>query len=249
MWNRRFEKKRRKHCRKRRPILPPRVEQLESRIVPSTLVWSDEFNGAAGTAPNSANWSYVTGGGGYGNNEWEIYSNSLANAQIVNDPNATDGKALQISAIHTSQAIGYGDYTSARLVSQGLQSFQYGEIDIRAEMPYELNGEGQGLWPAVWMMGNSGGWPACGEMDIMENIGSQPGTNHGTIHGPVSGGGDYNGGNGVTAQYTLPNGQDFNSGYHIFTDLWSPNSIQFLVDGNVYSTLTPASMPSGEPGF
>jgi beta-glucanase (GH16 family) len=101
---------------------------------------------------------------------------------------------------------------------------------------------GQGMWPAFWMLGdNIGdpnvGWPASGEIDVMENVGNEPGTVHGTIHGP-----GYSGSNGVGAAYSLPGGQAFADGFHTFAVDWAPNSITWSVDGNAYETRTPADI-------
>jgi len=199
------------------------------------LVWSDEFNGAVGSAPNPANWTYDTGDGGWGNNELENYTTSTNNSQVVADPNATDGKALALIAIDTQPGStnygAVGRYTSARLLTSGLQSFQYGYMEARIQMPY-----GDGIWPAFWMLGNnigSVGWPVCGEMDIMENIGnaSDQTVNHGSLHAP-----NWN----PTGTYTLPGGALYHNGYHTFGLLWQQNQVQFYVDGVLFETQTAA---------
>jgi beta-glucanase (GH16 family) len=102
---------------------------------------------------------------------------------------------------------------------------------------------GQGIWPAFWMLGAdiaSVGWPACGEIDIMENIGREPSIAHGTVHGR-----GYSGGNGVSARYTLPAGQAFAQGFHVFAIQWASRAIAFSVDGTTYATVTPSSLPAG----
>jgi beta-glucanase (GH16 family) len=131
-----------------------------------------------------------------------------------------------------------GGVTSARLKTQGLFAAQYGKVEARIKLP-----SGQGIWPAFWMLGTSitnVGWPACGEIDIMENIGREPSINHGTVHGP-----GYSGGKGITARYTLPAGQTFAQDFHVFAIQWASQTITFSVDGNVYATVTRASLPSG----
>src|SRR5947209_4186967 len=201
-----------------------------------TLVWSDEFNGPDGAAPDLAKWTYDTGGKGWGNSELECYTNRLQNAQIK-------GGNLIITAQQESVAFVCSDgstnnYTSARLKTQGLFSQAYGRFEARIKIPH-----GQGLWPAFWMLGNNistAGWPTCGEIDIMENIGKEPSIVHGTFHGP-----GYSGGSGVSAAYTLPSGQKFSDDFHTFAVEWEPNVMRFYVDGLLYKTRTPADLPSG----
>ena len=200
------------------------------------LAWSDEFNGAVGSAPNPANWNYDTGASGWGNNELENYTTSTANSQVLSDPNAVDGKALGVIAIDTTPGNPtyntVGRYTSARLLSSGKQTPQYGYMVARIRMPY-----GQGIWPAYWMLGTnigSVGWPACDEIDIMENIGqaADQATNHGSLHD----------GSDVSTLFTLPGGQLYHNDYHTFAALWQANQIQFYVDGNLYATDTSANL-------
>ena len=210
---------------------------LPSQAAPPTgytLAWSDEFNSAVNSTPNTAVWNYDLGGGGWGNGELETYVSDQAHAHIIADGAATDGRALQIQATKDAN----GNYASARLNTGNKITTQYGYIEARLKLPV-----GKGIWPAFWMLGNdigSAGWPACGEMDIMENLGSEPSLNHGSMHGP-----GYSGGNSLTATYTLPNGQKFKDGYHLFALKWTPNSATFYVDGNAYETRTPYSMPAG----
>lgn len=209
-------------------------------VTKETLIWSDEFNGArVPSAPNPQNWIYDTGAGGWGNAELETYcayGSSTAPCDPKN-PNAyvgTDGY-LHVVARNPSAGV----YTSARLKSEGLQSFQYGRLEARVKMP-----EGQGMWPAFWMLGdniNTVQWPACGEMDIMESVGKTPSINYGSIHGTGFTG------TAVGSSYTLPNGKKFGDDFHTFGIVWSPNLIKYYVDSptNVYATYTPASLPKG----
>src|ERR1039458_2321540 len=160
------------------------------------LVWSDEFNQPDGSAPDPTKWGYDIGNGGWGNAELEYYTSRTNNARIA-------GGQLVIEA--DQESYGGSSYTSARLLTKGKWSWAYGRVEARIKIP-----RGQGIWPAFWMLGtniDSVGWPTCGEIDIMENIGktSDQGTAHGTIHGPQSGG-DYNGGAGVGGTFTLPAG-------------------------------------------
>jgi beta-glucanase (GH16 family) len=200
------------------------------------LVWSDEFNQPDGSSPNPTNWTYDIGNnGGYGNNELEYYTSRTNNARI-------EGGQLVIEA--DQESYGGQNYTSARMLTQGLGSWTYGRMEASIKIP-----RGQGIWPAFWMLGtniNSVGWPTCGEVDIMENIGkvSDQGTDHGTIHGP-QGSGDYNGGAGVGGTYTLPGGAALADGFHTYAVQWTTNQIQFFLDTNLFFTATPASLPGG----
>ncbi|GJQ63157.1 MAG: hypothetical protein SCALA702_22100 [Melioribacteraceae bacterium] len=180
-----------------------------------TLVWSDEF---AGTSLNTNDWTRETGGGGWGNNELQYYRDGDNNSYIQ------DGK-LVIEA--KKENFGGREYTSARLKTQGKQFFRYGKVEARIKLPF-----GQGIWPAFWMLGesiSSIGWPACGEIDVMEMIGGTNNDNvaHGTLHW------DDNGHKYQGDHYSLNSGI-FADDYHIFTIEWTPNSIRWFVDGNEY---------------
>ncbi len=205
------------------------------------LIWSDEFNGTVGSAPDSSKWNHDTGGGGWGNNEREDYTASTNNAFITSDSGAQDGKALVIRAIKGADGntCWYGpcQYTSARLLTSGIFTFKYGKFEARAKMPI-----GQGMWPAFWALGDNVndptvGWPKSGEIDNMETIGSDITNNHGSIHGP-----GYSGGSDRTAIYTLPGGAKYSDAYHVFTVEWYPTEIDWFVDGTLYETRTPADV-------
>ena len=196
-----------------------------------TLVWSDEFNGPNGSAADPAKWTLETGGNGWGNNELEYYTNRLQNAQIQNGNLVITARAEK----YTGPDGVTRDYTSARLKTQGKFSQTYGRFEARIKIPY-----GQGLWPAFWMLGSDIdqiGWPSCGEIDIMENIGREPAIVHGTIHGP-----GYSGAGGIGTAFTLPSGR-FADDFHVFAVEWEPNVIRFYVDDNLYATRTPADLP------
>jgi beta-glucanase (GH16 family) len=191
------------------------------------LVWSDEFNGPDGSGVDPTKWVPETGGNGWGNNELEYYTDRTANAYLQNG-------SLVIQA--NQETFGNRSYTSARLKTQDKFAQKYGRFEARIKVP-----QGQGLWPAFWMLGdniNQPGfeWPNCGEIDIMENIGREPSIVHGTIHGP-----GYSGGNGLGAPYTLPSGK-FADDYHLFAFEWDPDAIRWYVDGNLYETHTPADV-------
>ena len=192
-------------------------------------MWADEFNGPANSAPDAAKWTYDLGGGGWGNQELETYTNLPQNVFV-------DGAGHLVIRAERSGST----YTSARLKTLGKFSAQYGTIEARIRLPF-----GQGIWPAFWMLGTNfatAGWPQCGEIDIMENIGQQPSINHGSAHGP-----GYSGGNSVTGLYTLPGGARLSDDFHVFAIQWAPGTIKFLVDGNPYKTVTASSLPSGAP--
>lgn len=203
-----------------------------------TLVWSDEFNGPAGVPPDPAKWNYDLGGGGWGNNEIEVYTKSPANA-------FQDGNGhLVMRAIRDAA----GNYTSARLQTGSPSasthnadlSWQYGRIEARIKLPF-----GKGIWPAFWMLGeNIGtvGWPTSGEIDIMENFGTHHNNlsvNNGTAHGP-----GYSGAHGIGQAFTLPEGETV-SDYHVYGIDWSPDSVEWSVDHMPYFKITPASLPAG----
>jgi beta-glucanase (GH16 family) len=193
-------------------------------------VWSDEFNGPAGSAVDGAKWNLVNKGDGFGNNELQFYRNGTQNAAMDGDG------SLVITA--RKEAYENRQYTSARLESNGKYEVKYGRIESRLQVP-----KGQGIWPAFWMLGNDisqVNWPNCGEIDIMENIGKEPTIVHGSLHGP-----GYSGGNPLGGAYTLPNGAKFADAFHEFAVEWEENVIRFYVDGNLYQTRKPSDMPSG----
>jgi beta-glucanase (GH16 family) len=198
------------------------------------LTWSDEFNGPKGSPVDPAKWSFDIGGKGWGNNELETYTSRTVNSHLE------DGR-LVIKVLKETFAGPDNitrEYTSARLLTKNKFSQAYGRFEARIKIPH-----GQGIWPAFWMLGDNiktAGWPGCGEIDIMENIGKEPSIVHGTFHGP-----GYSGGSGVSADYALPNGQKFSDNFHIFAVEWEPNIIRFYVDGLLYKKRTPADLPAG----
>ena len=200
-----------------------------------TLVWSDEFNGKDGSLPDASKWTYDIGGSGWGNHELEYYTNRPENARIE------DGK-LVITARQETYAGPDGakfDYTSARLKTQGLFSQAYGRFEARIKLP-----AGQGMWPAFWMLGEnfgSVGWPKCGEIDIMENVGKELGINHGSLHGPSS----TNATSDLTATITLPAGQKLSDDFHVYAAEWEPGAVRFYLDSNLYATFAAAQWPAG----
>ncbi len=187
------------------------------------LVWQDEFNG---TSVDPANWTFETGGEWF-NNELQYYRSE--NAWVAEG-------VLTIEA--REEDFGGHDYTSARMKTEFKRKFQYGRVDIRAVLP-----KGQGIWPALWTLGNnisSVGWPACGEIDIMEMIGGQgrEKTVHSTLHWDN---------NGSLAQYGLSytsTGKTFHEKYHVFSIIWDETQIRSFVDDQQYFSIdiTPAAL-------
>jgi beta-glucanase (GH16 family) len=197
-----------------------------------TLTWSDEFNGSGGP-PDPTKWKIETGGNGWGNQELEYYTARPQNLHVHNG----NLELIAIKESYTGPKGVTSNYTSARLNTYGKFTQAYGRFEARIKIPY-----GQGIWPAFWMLGDdseTAGWPGCGEIDIMENIGREPAIAHGTIHGP-----GYSGGKGIGASYSLASGR-FADDYHVFAAEWEPNQIRFYLDDQLYATRTPADLPPG----
>ncbi|MCL4115485.1 UNVERIFIED_CONTAM: hypothetical protein GTU68_023909 [Idotea baltica] len=193
----------------------------------TTLIWSEEFN--INGAPNPDNWGFDigTGNNGWGNGESQYYTNRTDNVVVENG-------VLKITA--KKESFQGAQYTSSRLLSKGKFDFTYGRVEVRAKLP-----EGKGTWPAIWMLGcdDAGGslvWPKIGEIDIMEYLGDEPTTVFGTIHGP-----GFSGANSITKKYDLLNDR-FDTGFHVFGVEWTPNQINWYVDGDLYQSITPADV-------
>jgi len=195
------------------------------------LVWSDEFAQAENSKPDPAKWGYDIGGGGWGNNELQYYTDRTQNARIENGHLVIEARA---------ENFGGRAYTSARLLTKNKASWTFGRIEARIRIP-----RGQGIWPAFWMLGtniDAVGWPNCGEIDIMENIGSVPSRVHGTVHGP-----GYSGGGGIGGSYVLPGGAALADDFHVYAIEWEENRIRWFIDGQQFFTITPANLPAGRP--
>lgn len=196
----------------------PKAEGVD--VTYTKLVWSDDFD--TDGAPNAANWTYDMGRGknGWGNGELQYYTDRTENVTVA------DGK-LKITA--KTESYKNAKYTSARLKTEGLYDFKYGRIDVRAKLP-----EGVGTWPAIWMLGanfKNAGWPACGEIDIMEHVGNNSGVVQGAIHTPSS--------YGNTKNVKTLKLADATSEFHIYSVNWSENQISFLVDDKIFYTYKP----------
>jgi beta-glucanase (GH16 family) len=198
------------------------------------LVWHDEFEGPNGSLPNPKKWAHDLGGGGWGNQELETYTNRTENAHIENGNLViTARKENHEGSDHIAR-----EYTSARLKTQGLFSQTYGRFEARIKIP-----SGQGMWPAFWMLGDnisSVGWPKCGEIDIMENVGKEPGLVHGSLHGPMTSGSATE----LTSTARLSGGRDFAAGFHIYAVEWEPDVVRFYVDETLYATFSASSVAS-----
>lgn len=186
----------------------------------SGLVWSDEFN-ADGT-PDPTKWGYDLGAGGWGNSELQYYTNRPENVIVQNG-------VLKITA--KKESYSGSAYTSARLLSKGLYAFTYGKVEVRAKIP-----SGVGTWPAIWMLGNdisTAGWPACGEIDIMEHRGSELNKIFGTLHYPGRSGGNADGSTLVISNASTE--------FHLYSLDWSASSIKIYVDGNLIHSVSNSS--------
>jgi beta-glucanase (GH16 family) len=202
--------------------------QIQPTITPEwhrngwELVWHDEFDGET---INPENWLFNTGDSGWGNNEWQYYTDRPENARVE------DG--MLIIEARQENYLG-SDYTSARMITQYLHSWTYGRVEARMKLP-----TGQGVWPAFWMLGDDidqVSWPKCGEIDIMENIGD-PNIIYNTLHGP-----GYSGGNGVGGSHVF-SGVGLNEDYHIYALEWKPIEIRWYFDDNLTLILTPDNVP------
>jgi beta-glucanase (GH16 family) len=199
------------------------------------LVWNDEFRGKNGSLPDRTKWTYDIGGSGWGNHELEYYTNRAENARIEHGRLVITARAETYSGPDGKE---FG-YTSARLKTQGLFAQAYGRFEARIKLP-----AGQGIWPALWMLGDNiatDGWPKCGEIDVMENIGKEPGINHGSLHGPSSTGPSSD----STKTITLPAGKRLFDDFHLYAMEWEPNVVRFYLDSSLYATFTSAEWPAG----
>jgi beta-glucanase (GH16 family) len=216
---------------------------LPARAQSWNLTWSDEFNGAAGTFPDSTKWNYDVGNnGGWGNGELEVYCAAGSNAAPCSSANPNVFMNGSGSLVLRARRDAAGTWTSTRMLTNGKFSAQYGRIEARMRLV-----TANGLWPAFWMLGTnigSVGWPSCGEMDIMEWVDNYgPSVTSSTIHGP-----GYSGAGGIGVQTGFPNGTRADDpNYHIYGVIWSPNQIQFYRDTitNITKTITPANIPAG----
>lgn len=217
---------------------PASATTVPTAPVARKLVWADEFEKAG--LPDSTKWAYDVGGWGWGNNELQYYTERRAeNARIENG-----------RLIIEARKDGYQgkNYTSARLLTQNKTTWTYGRFEVMAKLP-----KGVGTWPAIWMLGKNipaAGWPRCGEIDIMEHVGYDEGTVHGSVHSET-----YNHVKGTqrTSKMTVP---DVASAFHLYAIDWTTDQIEFFIDDKLYYTVqkstlgnTDAQWPFNQPFF
>ena len=201
------------------------VQKLEQRNW--QLVWSDDFDGAAGVSPDAAKWKFDIGVGpnndGWGNAELEYYTDRPSNASLDGNGN------LAITA--KKEMYSGSAFTSARIKTIGLLDQAYGRFEARIKSPW-----GPGIWPAFWLLGSNVdtiGWPQCGEIDIMELRGQKPNIINGSVHGP-----GYSGSAAITKSFAFENDR-FDVDFHLFAIEWGENYIDFFVDNTLYQQITP----------
>jgi beta-glucanase (GH16 family) len=218
-------------------VLTPSTVTIQSftlNIPSGTLVWSDEFTNSTGAIaqPNPAVWTYDTGTDCCGNNEVEDYCAWGSAISPCGTANPSEYVGIDGYLHIEAQQPSPGVYTSARLKTQGLFSFQYGRFEVRAMVP-----EAQGFWPAAWLMGNNIAninWPACGEQDVLERIdaAATPDWNSGSIHGT-----GFTGGTGLGTLYYFPSGETA-AQWHTYGMIWSQGSVAYYVDDSAHPYVT-----------
>jgi len=194
--------------------------------------WAEEFDGPSGASASSATWRQETGGHGWGNRELQYYTDGTANA-------ALDGAGcLAITVRRASPALAAARYdgcryTSARLISKNLMSSRYGLVTAKIKIP-----AGRGMWPAFWLLGENFdevGWPRCGEIDVVENFGTNLAEVSGTVHGP-----GYSGDGGITG--SVSTGGSLADDFHLYSVRWEPDRIRWFVDQTMYHCVTAADL-------
>ena len=203
-------------------LLACSTDEKQTVTTMNRLVLQDEFN--VDGAPDNTLWNYDigTGNNGWGNNELQYYTDRPENIVVENG-------MLKITAIR--ELYMGSSFTSARITTKGKFEQQYGRFEARMKLP-----SGKGLWPAFWMLGNNidtVNWPQCGEIDILENKGSQPTIISSALHGP-----GYSGGNPVFKSYTFTNTR-VDTDFHIYGIEWGPSYVNFYVDNVLYNQITP----------
>ena len=196
---------------------------------PWEMVWSDEFEGEAGTPIDVEKWAHDVGGHGWGNDQLEYNTDRADNASL-------DGEG-HLALVARKEDFGDNAYTSARITTRGRLSQEYGRFEARIKLP-----TGQGIWPAFWMLGSNFGevgWPDCGEIDIMEFRGQHESIIRNSIHGP-----GHSGASNVGFEHVSP-GAGLPEGFHTFAVEWEPRHIVWFLDGVKTFEVTPSALPPG----
>jgi beta-glucanase (GH16 family) len=197
-------------------------ESTKSGPALPNMIWNDEFE--VDGVPNSELWSYQLGNGcptlcGWGNNELEYYTSDLENSRVEN--------GVLVIEVHNNRDDSLINYSSGKIISKHKGDWKYGYFEIRAKLPL-----GRGTWPAIWMLPTEwkyGDWPKSGEIDIMEHVGYDEGNVHGTVHTEAF---NHKKGTEKGKVYKVENPDQF----HIYAINWTPDKIEFFVDGNLYNT-------------
>ena len=213
------------------PVIGAVEVDYQSSSIVSHTVFQDEFNGPAGRSPSPLRWTYETGGNGWGNNELETYTDRKSNVSLDGHGHLaiTARKEQFTGADHITR-----DYTSARINTAGRFSFRYGRAVARISVP-----KGRGLWPAFWALGDNistVGWPLCGEIDVMEHLGSQPHVVHAVVHAGHANGGGWLAGSPFRTRSRLA------GTYHAYELTWGPSGIAMAIDGRTYMTVASADL-------
>jgi beta-glucanase (GH16 family) len=222
----------------RNAAAPPRVAMAATPAASAfdTLVWSDEFDTA-----NAADWTFETGGHGWGNQELQYYTDGQ-NAFIQHDALA-GSRVLVIEARRGAPAgascwYGTCQYSSTRMITRGKREFRHGRVEARIRLP-----QTQGIWPAFWMLGSNFGqvgWPHSGEIDIMEHVGFEPTLTHGALHGP-----GYSGNTPFSGTYDL--GERADARYRVYAVEWDAAGVRWFVDGQPFYSRTRAQVEARGP--
>jgi beta-glucanase (GH16 family) len=203
-------------------VAPVPVETTTHQASPWKLAWRDEFDRPRGAVPDPSKWTSNVGGEGWGNHQLE-YNTNNQNAYH-------DGQGNLVLEARKGNPAGYHcwygpcQYTSAHITTRGHFSFTYGLLEARIKIPYD-----QGIWTSFWLLGSNYktvGWPACGEIDVMENVSPESATIYGSVHGPEN----------FSSSYKLQHGA-FADNFHIFALEWNADHLYFFVDGDNYAVL------------
>jgi beta-glucanase (GH16 family) len=202
------------------PNIPPPSPPIDKNWkFETTPAWAEEFNYTG--LPDATTWGYDLGGGGWGNNELQNYTNRIENAEVA-------AGVLTLTA--RKEALGGSDYTSARLISKGAGDFLYGRLEVSAKLP-----GGRGTWPAIWMLPTDwayGNWPKSGEIDLMEHVGYDPNVVHFSIHTEAY---NHTIGTQRTSDKTIPTAM---TDFHKYRVDWTPYAVRGYFDDGLVFTFT-----------